>query len=262
MRVAALAACGKALIAIAVTVALFPLQLMVRMVSSGPASFVLPQLWHRALCRTLAIDVEQAGAIDTRAGTIYVGNHISHFDIFAVGACVRAAFIAKGEMSAWPGMKWLGAMQQTLFVSRRARDAAKVAATVREAIGRGTRLVLFAEGTTSAGTTVAPFRSSLFEVLADPAPPRVESRLQPLTLELADADGRPVGSGGERDLYAFYGGTPAGAHVWRFLRSRGARVRITFHAPIDATHTMTRKELAHAAHAAVKSALGSRPSRA
>jgi len=231
LRGAAIAAWGKALAAIAVTVALFPLQIVVRAVSDGPAAFVLPQWWHRALCRVLAIDVELVGTLNCRAGTIYAGNHISHFDVFAVGSCVRAAFIAKGEMSGWPGMKLLGAMQQTLFVSRRARDAARVGASVREAIGRGTRLVLFAEGTISAGTTVAPFRSSLLEVLADPSPPRINSWLQPFTLELTEVDGRPIGSAIDRDLYAFHAATPG----------------------------TSRKELAQAAHAAVTSALGSVP---
>ncbi len=261
MRIAGVIAWSKALAALAITAMLFPLQFAVRQVSGGPGSFAIPRLWHRALCRVLAIEAEQVGDIDVRAGTIYVGNHLSHFDVFVVGACVRAAFIAKGEMAGWPGMKFLGAMQQTLFVSRRARDAAKVAAHVREVLGRGTRLVLFAEGTTSPGVTVAPFRSSLFEILADPSPPRVEARLQPFTLELIQTDGRRIdrGGGGDRDLYAFHGGAPAGAHVWRFLRSRGARLRITFHAPLDATQDMTRKDLALAAHAAVSNALGQSP---
>ncbi len=250
---------SKALAAGAITAALFPLQLAICALSRGPASFVMPRVWHVALCRVLAIQAEQVGDIDVRAGTIYVGNHLSHFDVFVVGACVRAAFIAKGEMAGWPGMRFLGSLQQTLFVSRRARDAAKVAAHVREVLGRGTRLVLFAEGTTSPGVTVAPFRSSLFEILADPSPPRLEARLQPFTLELIQTDGRRIDRGGDRDLYAFHGGAPAGAHVWRFLRSRGARLRISFHAPLDAAHDMTRKDLAMAAHAAVSGALGQPP---
>ncbi len=259
MPIAGAIAWSKALAALAITAVLFPLQFAVRQVSDGPASFAIPSLWHRALCRVLAIKVDQVGEVDLRAGTIYVGNHLSHFDIFVVGACVRAAFIAKGEMAGWPGMRFLGSLQQTLFVSRRARDAAKVAAHVREVLGRGTRLVLFAEGTTSPGLTVAPFRSSLFEILADPAPPRVESRLQPFTLELSEVDGSSLDSGADRDVYAFHGGAPAGAHVWRFLRSRGARLRVTFHAPLDAAHDMTRKDLATAAHAAVSGALGRPP---
>ncbi len=251
-----LRALGRIIAALAVTAALLPPQLIVRLLTRGTASFLLPQLWHRSLCRILSIELERIGDIERRAGTVYVGNHVSHFDIFAVGSCVRAAFIAKQEMAGWPGMKLLGAMQQTLFVSRRARDASRVAAQVGESRRRGQRLVLFAEGTTSAGLTVAPFKSSLFAVLADDTgEARATAALQPFTLEIVATDGRELDQGTDRDVYALHGDARAGRHVLQFLRSRGARVRITFHSPIHFTPGTTRKALAGLAHAAVSAGL-------
>ncbi len=272
--VATAIAASKVLACLGVTAVMLPPQLLVRLSTSGPASFVLPQLWHRALCGLLGIRIERIGAIDTRVGTTYVGNHISHFDILALGACVRGAFIAKGEMASWPGMRLLGAMQQTLFVSRRARDAAEVTQQVAGVRRLGHRLVLFAEGTTSPGESVAPFKSSLFAVLLpggsrthamDDASGELEHsrhaqgraadevRIQPFTLTLVAADGHAVRSAHDRDLYAFHGDASAGAHVRRFLRSRGARVRILFHAPIDVAPGTTRKQLAAITHAIVAS---------
>ncbi|MEO6064865.1 MAG: lysophospholipid acyltransferase family protein [Lysobacterales bacterium] len=254
----------RSAVALVVTVALFVPQALVRTVSRGPAAFVLPQLWHRALCRTLGIEVVQTGAIDTCPGTVYVGNHVSHFDIFVMGSCSRAAFIAKEDMARWPGMQLLGSMQQTLFVSRRARDAARVAQRVAEARRRGHRLVLFAEGTTSSGVDVAPFKSSLFSVLidsgkhrSDDGAQRAPPRLQPFTIRLLETDSTALCQGGDRDVYAFHGGAPAGAHVWRFLRSRGARVEVVFHPPITVRPDMTRKSLAKTAHAIVAASLDS-----
>lgn len=251
-----LVGCAKALAAIAVTLALFVPQLLVRACTRGPASFVLPQFWHRALCGILAIRIDRNGAVDARPGTIHVGNHLSHFDIFAVGSLVRAAFIAKGEMAGWPGMRLLGAMQQTLFVSRRARDAGAVAAQVAQARRQGRRLVLFAEGTTSSGMSVAPFKSSLFAVFGEPGDDTASvAVLQPFTLELVETDGQPCASAEARDLYAFHGGAEAGAHVWRFLRSRGARLRITFHPALPIHPGASRKDLAASAHAVVSGGL-------
>lgn len=247
-----LIAFAKALAALTVTATLFPLQVMVRALMRGPVSFALPQLWHRALCHILAIRIERVGDADPRSGTVYVGNHLSHFDIFVMGACVRAAFIAKDDMAIWPGMRLLGAMQHTLFVSRRARAAARVAEQVASMRRQGQRLILFAEGTTSSGVTVAPFKSSLFAVLVSGADSsRVPASVQPFTLQLLEVDGQPLLDASDRDLYAFYGGASAGEHVWRFLRSRGARVRVTLHAPIAITPGITRKTLAAAAHAVV-----------
>jgi 1-acyl-sn-glycerol-3-phosphate acyltransferase len=236
--------------------ALWPPQLLVRMLARGPASFVLPQLWHRALCRILSIEVERRGAIDALAAIVYVGNHVSHFDIFAVGSCVRAAFIAKGEMARWPGMRLLGAMQQTLFVSRRARDASRVATQVRASRRDGRRLVLFAEGTTSNGIAVAPFKSSLFSVLVDGSGADGSvAALQPFTLEIIATDGRALDDGGDRDLYALHGDMDAGRHVLRFLRSRGAHVRISFHPTLRVAEGATRKSVAAASHATVAAGL-------
>ena len=269
-----LRALSRALAAIVVTGLLSLPQIVIRVLTRGPASLVVPRLWHQALCRILALKVERVGTIDTRAGVIFVGNHISHFDIFALGASVRAAFIAKDDMRAWPGMRWLGAMQHTLFVSRRARDARRVVVQMTEARRQGRPLVLFAEGTTSGGACVAPFRSSLFAVLFDDtrgsdtndvatkADPRTlanagrgRGRVQPFTLTVLAADGHAVHNQQDRDLYAFHGGMQAGAHVWRFLRSRGAQVRIRFHAPIDIAPGITRKQLAAHTHAIVASGL-------
>ena len=248
-------AVAKAVACLVVTASLLPPQAVVRALTRGPVSFVLPQLWHRAMCRVLAIEVERRGEIDMRAGTVYVGNHISHFDIFVLGSCVRAAFIAKGEMAGWPGMKLLGAMQQTLFVSRRARDAAQVATQIAKSRRRGQRLVLFAEGTTTAGVTVAPFKSSLFSMFFGEG--MANAQLQPFTVELIGVDGHALRDADDRDLYALHGNMAAGAHVWRFLRARGARVRISFHPPLQMGREMTRKSLAAAAHAAVGAGLES-----
>lgn len=271
-----LRALSRALAAIVVTGLLSLPQIVIRVLTRGPASLVVPRLWHQALCRILALKVERVGTIDTRAGVIFVGNHISHFDIFALGASVRAAFIAKDDMRAWPGIRWLGAMQHTLFVSRRARDARRVVVQMAEARRQGRPLVLFAEGTTSGGACVAPFRSSLFAVFFDNTQGgntddvvtkadagaiadvgRGPGRVQPFTLTVLAADGRTVRNQQDRDLYAFHGGMHAGAHVWRFLRSRGAHVRIRFHAPIDIAPGVTRKQLASRAHAIVASGLDS-----
>ncbi len=284
----AIKAAARAAAALLVTLALFLPQAVVRAATRGPASFVLPRLWHRALCALLGIDVVQVGEVDTRPGMVYVGNHISHFDIFVMGACAGAAFIAKGEMAGWPGMRLLGSMQHTLFVSRKARDAVDVATRVAASRRLGHRLVLFAEGTTSRGDSVAAFKSSLFSVLIDAAQAadvdaaagtvdateprgsgtadtsstrareRPPAHLQPFTLRLLGTDGIAAPEGFDPDLYAFHGGMKAGAHVWRFLRSRGARVEVVLHPPIEVVPGMTRKSLAIAAHTVVASGLGTR----
>lgn len=235
--------------------ALIPLQWLCMRFTRGRGAFVLPRLWFACLRALLGLRVETVGAPRRGGGTLFVGNHVSHFDIVVLGSLLHARFIAKNDMERWPGMRHLGALAQTVFVSRRRIDAANVAAAVAAQIRPDHDVVLFAEGTTSSGERVAPFKSSLFSLFLGGDANGRPWTLQPFTLDVLSVDGRPLAHGGDRDAYAFYGAMQAGAHVARFLRLSGAVVRVTFHAPIDVGHGADRKALAKQVHAIVASAL-------
>jgi 1-acyl-sn-glycerol-3-phosphate acyltransferase len=186
-----------------------------------------------------------------RGGTLFVGNHVSHFDIVLLGSLLRARFIAKDDMERWPGMRFVGELAQTVYISRRRRDAANVAAAIAAQMRPDHDLVLFAEGTTSSGEQVAPFKSSLFSLfLGEQA-----AGLQPFTLDIRSVDGCALSAAGDRDGYAFHGNMEAGAHVKRFLRMSGAVVRVTFHPPIGIAPGTDRKALAAQVHGVVASGL-------
>ncbi|UYB52097.1 1-acyl-sn-glycerol-3-phosphate acyltransferase [Xanthomonas sp. AM6] len=235
--------------------ALIPLQWLCMRFTRGRGAFVLPRLWFACLRALLGLRVETVGAPRRGGGTLFVGNHVSHFDIVVLGSLLHARFIAKNDMERWPGMRHLGALAQTVFVSRRRIDAANVAAAVAAQIRPDHDVVLFAEGTTSSGERVAPFKSSLFSLFLGGDANGRPWTLQPFTLDVLSVDGRPLAHGGDRDAYAFYGAMRAGAHVARFLRLSGAVVRVTFHAPIAVGHGADRKALAKQVHAIVASAL-------
>ena len=61
-------------------------------------------------------------------------------------------------------------MQRTVFVDRtRRHQAADAVAEIVERLNGGTPVVLFAEGTSSDGNRVLPFRSALLGVVEDAA---------------------------------------------------------------------------------------------
>jgi 1-acyl-sn-glycerol-3-phosphate acyltransferase len=118
-------------------------------------------------------------------------------------------------------------------------------------------LVLFAEGTTSSGEQVAPFKSSLLAPFLGPQAAEQAWQLQPFTIEIVCVDGCALSAGSDRDIYAFHNNMEAGAHVSRFLRLSGALVRITFHPPIAIPPGTDRKALAMQVHDIVASGLSS-----
>lgn len=238
---------------------LMPLQWLFMRVHRGRAAFVLPRWWFGCLRRALSIRVIVQGTPRATGGTLFVGNHVSHFDIVVLGSLLRARFIAKNDMERWPGMRLVGELAQTLYISRRRTDAATAAASVAAQMRDDHDLVLFAEGTTSSGERVAPFKSSLFSLFMGERAAGTAWTLQPFTLDIQSVDGRPVSAGGDRDGYAFHGEMDAGEHVRRFLRSSGAVVRVTFHAPMAIPTGIDRKALALQVHRTVASGLTGSP---
>ena len=235
---------------------LMPPQWLFMRFTRGRASFVLPRLWFVCLRRAMGLRLEIVGTPRDTGGTLFVGNHISHYDIVLLGSILRARFIAKDEMESWPGVRFIGALGQTVFISRRRQDTASVAAAIAAQMRPDHDLVLFAEGTTSSGEQVAPFKSSLLAPFLGPQAAAQAWQLQPFTLDVVSVDGHALSAGGDRDGYAFHGGMQAGPHVSRFFRMSGALVRVTFHEPIAIPPGTDRKALAVRVHDIVATGLG------
>jgi 1-acyl-sn-glycerol-3-phosphate acyltransferase len=121
--------------------------------------------WCRFACRVLGIRVTTRGSMP-RAGLL-VCNHLSYLDIVALSSIRPCVFVAKRDVAAWPLFGWLARAAGTIFVDRKNRIRSRaVVERVRETIKNGSLVVLFAEGTSSDGSTVLPFKSALLESAA------------------------------------------------------------------------------------------------
>lgn len=102
-----------------------------------------------------------------RSGLI-VANHVSYLDIVALSSIARCAFVAKKEVASWPLFGLYARIGATVFVDREHRGAvAGVAGEMRSHLNAGVPVTLFPEGTSSDGSGVLPFRSSLFEPVVE-----------------------------------------------------------------------------------------------
>lgn len=108
-------------------------------------------------CRvTVSGDIPSEGLI--------ASNHLGYVDILVLGSLCPAIFVAKSDVNGWPVFGWLTRNAGTLYVSR--DHPAEVPAQLREMekpLKEGIPVVLFPEGTSSDGSRVLPFRSSLLE---------------------------------------------------------------------------------------------------
>ena len=151
-----------------------------------PASVEARSLERQALARfaeRCGILVD-APARPKASGTFYVSNHISWADIAVLGSLLDARFVARADLAGWPLAGWLARRHGTIFVERaRPGDSRSQADAIATALASGHNVLLFAEGTTSDGSGVLPFRPALFAAAI------AARRVQPVALAYRDACG-------------------------------------------------------------------------
>ncbi len=118
--------------------------------------------WSRFACRVLGIRVTMRGSKPSSG--LLVSNHLSYIDIVVLSSIQPCVFVAKRDVATWPLFGWLARAAGTIFVDRERRFSTRKAVdVVREAMGTGSVVVLFPEGTSSDGSMVLPFKSALLQ---------------------------------------------------------------------------------------------------
>ena len=133
--------------------------------------------WHQRTCKIFAVKVKTFGKINSRP-SLFVVNHISWFDIPALGAAVPVHFLSKDEVNSWPIIGWLAGKAGTLFIKRGGHGAAQQSIQdISYALKNGGHVLIFPEGTTSDGQSVKRFHSRLFQAAIEAGAP-----VQPVAL--------------------------------------------------------------------------------
>ncbi len=118
--------------------------------------------WHRRVADALGIRVRISGTPNPH-GTLFIGNHVSWFDIVAIGGNLPVHFLSKAEVQRWPLLGWLATRAGTLYIKRGGRAAASEAiAAMAGVLKRNHNVLLFPEGTTTDGS-VKKFHSRLIQ---------------------------------------------------------------------------------------------------
>ncbi len=230
------------------TFALMPIQaLMVAL--GGSTTGVIPKAYHRWACRILGINIVVRGTPSAVHPTLFVSNHSSYFDIQILGSLITCSFIAKADMMGWPLFGRLAKLQRSVFIDRKPVNVGDHTTEVARRLGAGDSLVLFAEGTTSDGNRLLPFKSALFSV-AEQAPDEQNLTIQPVSIIATQLDGMPLGRA-MRPIYAWYGDMPLMPHVWAAMKAGKLTVEVEFHQAFKAGE-MTRKQICARCEAAVE----------
>lgn len=250
------------------TVPLMPLQALFKR-TSPKAARAFPHWYHRRVCRLVGVRIEQQGEIVRDRPVLIVANHTSWLDIPVISAVAPVSFIAKKEVGGWPGVSMLAKLQRTVFVDREKRlSVSDTAREVTDRLAAGDALVLFAEGTSTDGNRLLPFRTSLFAAVKpgrrtrpeapSQAPPAAEAPespvVQTLTVVYKRLHGIPLGRF-DRPLTGWYGDMDLPPHAWQLLGAGPLDVAVRIGPPIALDQFADRKELAGHTEAEIRAAL-------
>lgn len=145
--------------------------------------------WYcRLTLRCMGVRITKSGSpIRNVPGMLVVSAHISWLDALVIAALMPSAFVAKAELTTWPGLGQIARLINVIPIDRaRLRRLPEVVDTVAERLRSGRTVVAFPEGTTWCGRAQGPFRPAIFQAAIDADRP-----VQPLRLSYHQRDGRP-----------------------------------------------------------------------
>jgi lyso-ornithine lipid O-acyltransferase len=145
-------------------------------------------------------------------------------------------------------------LQRSVFIDRNRRsEVGDKANEILNRLAAGDHIVLFAEGTSSDGNSVIPFKTSLFAA-AKPtggAPMGAKVSAQTLALTYTKVYGLPLCRRG-RHLVAWYGEMDLATHAWRLLGLGPIDANVRIGPPMPLDEFADRKTLARYAEDKVR----------
>jgi 1-acyl-sn-glycerol-3-phosphate acyltransferase len=206
----------------------------------------LTKWWSKKLIKHFGVEVVTHGKLpdDGLSNTMFLANHISWLDIYALNSIIPLQFIAKSDINNWPVLGYLVRKSDTIFINRDSRkDTSRIVVTTTENLVAGGNVGFFPEGTTTDGTLIARFKSSIVQAAIN-----ANSTLLPVAIRY------PLPNGGINTDIAYAGDTSMGEAMMNVLKQKKSIVEIHFLAPINSP-TANRQTLTKTAFEVISSQL-------
>jgi len=197
--------------------------------------------YYRVLSRLLRLRVRVVGQPVQDRPVLFVSNHVSWADILVIGSIAPIAFVSKSEVADWPIVGVTARLQRTVFVDRtRRHQTGDAVAEIVKRLASGTSVVLFAEGTSSDGNRVLPFRSALVGAVKEAGVHGI--LIQPMSICYTGLHGVPMGRQ-HRTLVAWYGDLDLLPHLKAFIARGAIDAVVSYGEPFAADGEVDRKAM-------------------
>ena len=202
----------------------------------------IKMLWLKVFGHILNLQAEIEGqAVDGAA--VIISNHISWLDIIALGQHMPGYFVAKSDILSWPVIGFISRQVGTIFVARGDKQA--VHATTEQMswlLKQNSKVFAFPEGTTTDGSEVLPFHSSLLQPAL-----LTRSAIQPVSLHY---------EGEAKTLAPFINDDEFVPHLLKMLTLEAIHVRVQLLPALDCLDK-NRQQLCKEAREHIQAALES-----
>jgi 1-acyl-sn-glycerol-3-phosphate acyltransferase len=185
-------------------------------------------LWAKTLCSILGIHVTHTKHHTYKQPCFIASNHVSYIDIMILASMRPSIFVSKHEVGNWPLLGLLAKLAGTVFIDRASKRSAQQALIKMEKIlSNNISLVVFPEGTTSDGTRLKQFKSTLFHVPAKMGIPIIPMSLKYITQSTDKwAIGCPHPVAWIDDMKLL-------PHVWQVLGIKQILACVTINEPVE-----------------------------
>jgi 1-acyl-sn-glycerol-3-phosphate acyltransferase len=185
-----------------------------RMTTAQRAAWL--QQWCRFGLRMIGSSVIVEGRTPTHG--LIVSNHLSYVDILVYSSIAPCVFVSKREVRSWPVFGWIATLAGSIYIDRRRPgDTHRVTSEMVRALEDEQPVVLFPEGTSSDGSAVLRFHSSLFEAAVT-----TEAPITAAYLAYEVSDGSVA-----RDV-CYWGNMRFPTHILRLFAIRHVQAHVRF----------------------------------
>jgi 1-acyl-sn-glycerol-3-phosphate acyltransferase len=206
----------------------------------------LTKWWCQKLLRCFNLTTVLFGAPpqDQASNNMFLANHVSWADIYALNSILPLQFIAKSDINHWPILGYLVRKSGTIFINRSNRkDTSRIVEMTTKCLLAGGNVGFFPEGTTTDGTSLAHFKSSIVQAAIN-----ANAQLRPVAIRY------PLPNGGINTKMAYAGEMTLGKSMMHVLKQKNPTVELHFLTPID-TQSANRQALTQSAFESIASAL-------
>lgn len=201
--------------------------------------------------------------IEKNKSTWFVANHMSIADFIVLGSTLEGTFAGKGDILKWPGVAAMARAVKYIGLRRSKEFNPQSRAKIIKNFNKGFNTIMFPEGTTTPGKTVALFHAGLITLLfgekgTDKEGKDVELQkdvvVQPVAIRVKEVNGQnAIGNDDLRNLYSMYDDDNTLRRIWRRMQIKSMTIELTAFEPLKPADFKDAKELINNAALSVAS---------